>query len=206
MEPSARRTARHRSRLPGREIARLDTAAPSAHRDYADILWQWLQHIEAGETQLNAAAPAAPVTAGPATHPASRSAGPAPFLTLRHREQQAAMAPETFTCPRCGTVTIDAALARLGYCGNCREFTGLCDADFIGGALLATGVVGGAEWRWPCTAPGPEHWRVSSQGGAAADVLLCTSHGDYLLRGGAEWMAARGLRLAFLGTGLAGHD
>lgn len=41
MEPSAGRTARHRSRLPGREIARLDTVARSAHRDYADIWWQW---------------------------------------------------------------------------------------------------------------------------------------------------------------------
>lgn len=41
MEPSARRAARHRSRLPGREIARLGTVARSAHRDYADIWWQW---------------------------------------------------------------------------------------------------------------------------------------------------------------------
>jgi len=41
MEPSGRRTARHRSRLPGREIARLDTVARSAHRDYADIWWRW---------------------------------------------------------------------------------------------------------------------------------------------------------------------
>ena len=41
MEPSATLTARHRSRLPGREIARLDTVARSAHRDYADIWWRW---------------------------------------------------------------------------------------------------------------------------------------------------------------------
>ena len=41
MEPSVRRTARHRSRLPGREVARLDTVARSAHRDYADIWWRW---------------------------------------------------------------------------------------------------------------------------------------------------------------------
>jgi hypothetical protein len=41
MEPSARRAARHRSRLPGRQIAQLDTVARSAHRDYADIWWQW---------------------------------------------------------------------------------------------------------------------------------------------------------------------
>ena len=77
--------------------------------------------------------------------------------------------------------------------------TDLQRGDFIGGALPATGVVSGAEWRWPCTSPGRERWRVTSQAGAAADVVLCTSHGDYLRGGGAEWMAARGLRLAFLG-------
>jgi hypothetical protein len=102
---------------------------------------------------------------------------------------------ERFTCPDCGLVGRYPEDKGLGWCGRCGKFTGLCGADFIGGALVATGVVSGAEWHWPCTAPGPERWCVTSQDGAAADILLCISHGDYLRRGGAEWMAARGLLL-----------
>lgn len=34
--------------------------------------------------------------------------------------------------------------------------------------------------------------------GAAADIVLCTPHGDCLRCGGALWMRARGLRLTCL--------
>jgi hypothetical protein len=110
----------------------------------------------------------------------------------------APLMPELFTCPECGAVTRDPALARLGYCAGCGEYTGRRGAGFIGCLLLATGAVSTGEWHWPCAEPGPERWRVAVQGGAAADIVLCTPHGDCLRSGGALWMRARGLRLTCL--------
>ena len=34
------------------------------------------------------------------------------------------MAPETFTCPRCGMTSANPDDVREGYCGNCHDWTG----------------------------------------------------------------------------------
>jgi hypothetical protein len=105
----------------------------------------------------------------------------------------------SFTCPACGyPVTKDPDAATLGYCSRCRKYTGLCGADLVGRALLATGIVSSGKWSWPCTLPGTERWRVVSRDCTVTDTMLCTSHGDYLRRGGAEWMETRGLQLICL--------
>jgi hypothetical protein len=113
---------------------------------------------------------------------------------------QAAMPSEAFTCPRCKAITRDLALARLGYCGNCHEFTGLCGAASLAAALLATGVVTMPGWPHPCTTAGTEYWQVTGTNGVATRVLLCAPHGERMRRGATSWMESRGLKLAFEGT------
>jgi hypothetical protein len=107
---------------------------------------------------------------------------------------------ESFTCPRCKTVTRDLALARRGYCGNCRAFTGLCGAASLAVALFATGAVTMPGWPYPCTTAGKECWQWTGADGAVTGVLLCASHGDRLRSGATSWMESRGLKLAFGGT------
>jgi hypothetical protein len=113
------------------------------------------------------------------------------------------MPSESFTCPRCKAVTRDLALAKLGYCGNCQEFTGLCGAASLAVALLATGVVTMPGWPHPCTTAGTECWQWAGADGTVTGVLLCASHGDRLRRGATSWMESRGLKLAFGGTRLS---
>jgi hypothetical protein len=113
------------------------------------------------------------------------------------------MPSESFTCPRCKSVTRDIALARRGYCDNCQEFTGLCGAAFLAVTLLATGVVVMPGWPHPCARAGIEYWQVTGGDGVVTGVLLCASHGDRLRRGATSWMEGRGLKLAFGGTRVA---
>jgi hypothetical protein len=110
------------------------------------------------------------------------------------------MSSESFICPRCTAVTRDRALAQRGYCGNCQEFTGLCGAEFVAAALVATGVVTMPGWPHPCTTPGTEGWQVSGLDRTSAGILLCASHGDRLRHGATTWMESQGLKLAFGGT------
>jgi hypothetical protein len=114
---------------------------------------------------------------------------------------QAMMQSESsFTCPHCRAITTDPALARLGYCGNCHEFTGLCGAASLAVALLATGVVTMPGWPHPCTTAGTECWQVTGTNGVATRILLCSSHGERMRGGAISWMERRGLKLAFEGT------
>ena len=111
---------------------------------------------------------------------------------------RAVMQAGSFICPCCEAVTRDLALARLGYCGNCYEFTGLCGAASLAVALLATGVVAMPGWPHPCTMAGTECWQVTGTNGVATHVLLCSSHGERMRGGATSWMESRGLKLAFV--------
>lgn len=109
----------------------------------------------------------------------------------------------SYTCarPDCGHVTRGTALAPLGWCEACREFTGRCHAGDVAAALHATGLVsmpGG--WPWPCTSPGPERWRLTGSDEKERDIVLCAAHGDRLRRGASVMMEARGVRLEYLGS------
>lgn len=110
-------------------------------------------------------------------------------------------AVSSFACPRpgCGHTTKIPALAALGYCEKCHGFTGQCGAATIAVALYATGLVSMPDWPHPCTAVGAERWRMTSADGVETDIVVCAPHGDRLRGGGAAWMQARRLRLAFLG-------
>jgi hypothetical protein len=124
------------------------------------------------------------------------------------------MPSESFTCPRCGAAEADPVLALQRFCGSCQDFTGRCEAGFIAGALLATGVLEIPGWPYPCTSTGTERWlpgrvpgaetgivleRWSLAGagdpGAETGIVLCAPHGDCLRAGAASWMKTLGLTL-----------
>jgi hypothetical protein len=108
----------------------------------------------------------------------------------------------SFACPRpgCGHTTKIRALAALGYCENCRDFTGQCGATTVAGALYATGLVSIPDWPHPCTTIGAERWRMIGADGVQTEIVVCIPHGDQLRGGGSAWMQVRRLRLAFLDT------
>ena len=110
-------------------------------------------------------------------------------------------AVSSFACPRpgCGHTTKSPALAALGYCEECCEFTGLCDAATIAVAPYGTGLVRIPDWLHPYTRVGAQRWRMNGADGVETDIVVWVPHGDRL-RGGAAWMQARRPRLAFLGT------
>src|SRR5215813_6221969 len=116
------------------------------------------------------------------------------------RERGRAAVP-SFACPRpgCGHTTKTPALAALGYCEKCHEFTGQCGAATIAVALYDTGLVTISDWPHPCTAAGAERWRLTGADGVETGIVVCAPHGDRLRGGGAAWMQARRLHLAFLG-------
>jgi len=92
--------------------------------------------------------------------------------------------PRQWACPDCGLVTRDEVAIRLGYCGRCSDFTGMCGA---GRKLLSPGVISTTSWQTPCTSLGTAPWQVLD-GSAARVTLLCLTHDEQLRSGAAPWV------------------
>jgi hypothetical protein len=87
-------------------------------------------------------------------------------------------------CPDCGLRSQDPVAARLGFCSQCSEFTGMCGA---GRKLVSPDMMTVTSWHTPCTNLGVTAWRISHRG-RLQTTLLCPEHDAQLRAGEATWI------------------
>jgi hypothetical protein len=90
------------------------------------------------------------------------------------------------TCPVCGLAIRDLAVARLGFCDRCREFTGMCGA---GRRIICADVMTRTSWHTPCTQLGIVAWDITQLQGRCRTVL-CHAHDAQVRFGGLPWIKA----------------
>ncbi|MFZ0044481.1 MAG: hypothetical protein WAL16_01500, partial [Streptosporangiaceae bacterium] len=88
-----------------------------------------------------------------------------------------------WSCPDCGLAATDAADARLGYCGRCRDFTGMCGA---GRKIVSPDMMTVTSWHVPCTRLGETAWQIG-YGSNLRGTLLCAQHDAEIRAGHAAW-------------------
>jgi hypothetical protein len=98
----------------------------------------------------------------------------------RHRRNRAG-----WTCPDCGLVTRDQVSIRLGFCGRCSDFTGMCAA---GRKIICPDMMTVTAWHTPCTSRGTALWQIT-QGPREQLALLCQVHDQQLRVGRASWIS-----------------
>lgn len=104
------------------------------------------------------------------------------LLRLRRTDQAA---PIIFrNCPDCGRPIRDRTAARLGFCDQCREFTGMCGA---GRKIICPDVMTTTSWHTPCTHPGAAAWEITLPKGPRR-TLLCKTHDAQMRSGGVPWI------------------
>jgi hypothetical protein len=90
------------------------------------------------------------------------------------------------TCPACGLGIRDSAVAQLGFCDRCREFTGMCGA---GRRIICRDLMTRTSWHTPCTQLGTEAWEITQAQGRCR-TMLCRVHDTQLRFGGLPWIQA----------------
>jgi hypothetical protein len=94
-------------------------------------------------------------------------------------------------CPVCGLPSRDQAAARLGFCDQCREFTGMCAA---GRTIICPDVLTRTSWHSPCTQLGDVAWQIwpggqpPAKAAGPAIALLCRGHDGHVRSGGTPWL------------------
>lgn len=88
-------------------------------------------------------------------------------------------------CPDCGLVTRDQVAIRLGFCGRCSDFTGMCAA---GRKIICPDMMTVTAWHTPCTSRGTVLWEIT-QGARQQLALLCLAHDEQLRIGRASWIS-----------------
>jgi hypothetical protein len=78
----------------------------------------------------------------------------------------------------------DPTAARLGFCDQCQEFTGMCGA---GRRIVSPDMMTMTSWHTPCTNPGATRWEFS-RGGTAHRALLCVEHDSQMRAGVAPYI------------------
>jgi hypothetical protein len=94
------------------------------------------------------------------------------------------MSRKFLTCPDCGLAIEDETAARLGFCGRCAEFTGMCAA---GRKIISPDVMSVTSWHLPCTVLGLVEWEITYRGRKTV-VRLCPEHDSQLKAGGQAWI------------------
>ena len=104
------------------------------------------------------------------------------------RGRMAAIPPGTagWRCPSCRLPVQDPVDLRLGFCGRCRDFTGMCGA---GRNVVSPDVMSVTSWHLPCTSLGATSWQLTLDSGVVT-ALLCTEHDGQVRAGRASWIAA----------------
>jgi hypothetical protein len=104
------------------------------------------------------------------------------------------MSRKLLTCPDCGLHVVDETAARLGFCGRCAEFTGMCAA---GRKVVSPDVMSVTSWHMPCTVLGVVEWELT-RAGRTFVARLCPEHDAQLRGGGVPWIeeAVRVVELA----------
>jgi hypothetical protein len=78
----------------------------------------------------------------------------------------------------------DPAAARLGFCDQCQEFTGMCGA---GRRIVSPDMMTMTSWHTPCTNLGTTRWEFSRDG-TARRALLCVEHDSQMRTGAAPYI------------------
>jgi hypothetical protein len=90
------------------------------------------------------------------------------------------------TCPACGLRIRDMAIAQLGFCDRCREFTGMCGA---GRRIICPDVLTRTTWHTPCTELGTVAWEITqAQVQGRCRTVLCRVHDAQLRFAPAPWI------------------
>ena len=105
---------------------------------------------------------------------------------LRRRRDVASRPFLVGGCPACGLRIRDLVAAQLGFCDQCREFTGMCGA---GRRIICPDMMTRTTWHTPCTELGAVAWDITQVHGRCK-TLLCRVHDAQVRYGGTPWIVA----------------
>jgi ribosomal protein L37AE/L43A len=103
---------------------------------------------------------------------------------LRRRRKASARVYRVDVCPACGLRIRDKVAARLGFCDQCHEFTGMCGA---GRRVVCPDMMTRTSWHTPCTELGAVAWAIN-QGQGLSGTMLCHLHDAQVRSGGTPWL------------------
>jgi ribosomal protein L37AE/L43A len=94
---------------------------------------------------------------------------------LRRRRKASARVYRVDVCPACGLRIRDKVAARLGFCDQCHEFTGMCGA---GRRVVCPDMMTRTSWHTPCTELGAVAWAINQGQGLSGTMLCATGSGQ----------------------------